>query len=48
MVIMAEYGITEILTEDDHFLQVGMRFQKVPYLYPLRRGVRSCSSFRPH
>lgn len=30
MVIMMEYRITEILTEDDHFLQVGMGFQKVP------------------
>lgn len=30
MVVMAERGITEILTEDDHFLHVGMGFQKVP------------------
>jgi predicted nucleic acid-binding protein len=30
IVVMAECGITEILTEDDHFLQVGMGFQKVP------------------
>ncbi len=30
MVIMAECGITEILTEDEHFLQVGMGFQRVP------------------
>jgi len=29
-VVMSECGITEILTEDDHFLQVGMGFQKVP------------------
>lgn len=30
MVVMTENGITQILTEDDHFLQVGMGFQKVP------------------
>ncbi|HXG68322.1 MAG TPA: PIN domain-containing protein [Blastocatellia bacterium] len=30
MVVMVEGVITEILTEDDHFLQVGMGFQKVP------------------
>jgi predicted nucleic acid-binding protein len=30
MVIMNECGITEILTEDDHFTQVGMGFRKVP------------------
>jgi hypothetical protein len=30
MVVMAECGLTEILTEDDHFLHVGMGFQKVP------------------
>jgi uncharacterized protein len=30
MIVMAELGITEILTEDDHFMQVGMGFQKVP------------------
>lgn len=30
MVVMEERGITEILTEDDHFFQVGMGFQKVP------------------
>ena len=29
-VVMAECGITEILTEDDHFLQVGMGSQKMP------------------
>jgi uncharacterized protein len=30
MVVMSELGITEVLTEDDHFIQVGMGFQKVP------------------
>lgn len=30
MVIMRERGITQVLTEDDHFLQVGMGFQKLP------------------
>lgn len=30
MVVMAECRIAGILTEDDHFLQVGMGFQKVP------------------
>ena len=30
MVIMAEPGITDILTEDEHFTQVSMSFQKVP------------------
>ncbi|MCD6468886.1 MAG: type II toxin-antitoxin system VapC family toxin [Thermoplasmata archaeon] len=30
MVIMKEKGIKSILTEDEHFLQVGMGFQKVP------------------
>ena len=30
MVVMTECGITDILTEDDHFLQVRMGFQKVP------------------
>lgn len=30
MVVMEECGITEILTEDGHFLQIGMGFQKVP------------------
>jgi len=30
MVVMAERGITDILTEDDHFTQVGMGFQKSP------------------
>jgi predicted nucleic acid-binding protein len=30
MVVMAERGITDILTEDDHFTQVGMGFQKIP------------------
>jgi len=29
-VVMAERGITDILTEDDHFTQVGMGFQKIP------------------
>ena len=30
MVVMSEQGIEEILTEDDHFLHVGMGFRKVP------------------
>ena len=30
MVVMAEVGITHILTQDDHFTQVGMGFQKIP------------------
>jgi len=30
MVVMAEIGITDIITEDDHFSQVGMGFQKIP------------------
>jgi len=30
MVVMAERGITDILTEDDHYTQVGMGFQKSP------------------
>jgi predicted nucleic acid-binding protein len=30
MVIMTEIGITDIITEDDHFSQVGMGFQKIP------------------
>jgi predicted nucleic acid-binding protein len=30
MVVMAEHAITHVLTEDDHFLQVGMPFDKVP------------------
>lgn len=30
MVVMSELGITDVLTEDDHFLQVGMGFNKVP------------------
>jgi len=30
MVVMAERGITDILTEDDQFTQVGMGFQKIP------------------
>jgi uncharacterized protein len=30
MVIMRELNITCVLTEDDHFCQVGMGFQKVP------------------
>lgn len=29
MVVMAEIGITYILTQDDHFAQVGMEFQKI-------------------
>ena len=30
MVVMAELGIADILTEDEHFTQVGMGFQRVP------------------
>ena len=30
MVVMKEYGITFILTGDDHFNQVGMGFIQVP------------------
>jgi len=30
MVIMQELGIIDVLTEDDHFIQVGMGFNKVP------------------
>lgn len=30
MIVMEELGLREILTEDDHFLQVGMSFKKVP------------------
>jgi len=30
MVVMGELGITDVLTEDDHFIQVGMGFNKVP------------------
>ena len=30
MVVMTEMQITDILTEDDHFTQVGMGFQKKP------------------
>jgi predicted nucleic acid-binding protein len=30
MVVMSEREIEEILTEDDHFLHVGMDFRKVP------------------
>ncbi len=29
MVLMKELGLTEILTEDDHFVQVGMGFRRV-------------------
>jgi predicted nucleic acid-binding protein len=30
MVVMQELNIQKVLTEDSHFLQVGMRFEKVP------------------
>ena len=30
MVVMTELHIEEILTEDEHFLQVGMKFRRVP------------------
>ena len=30
MVVMTEMGITSILTQDGHFIQVGMGFQKIP------------------
>jgi len=30
MIAMAELGITDIITEDDHFTQVGMGFHKIP------------------
>lgn len=30
MVIMEELGISEVVTGDDHFLHVGMGFQKMP------------------
>jgi predicted nucleic acid-binding protein len=30
MVVMSELGITDVMTEDDHFLHVGMGFKKVP------------------
>ncbi len=30
MVVMKELGLISILTEDDHFMQVGMGFKKVP------------------
>jgi len=30
MVVISEIGISEVLTEDDHFLQVGMGLKKVP------------------
>ena len=30
MVVMSEYGIEEILTDDDHFMHVGMGFRRVP------------------
>jgi uncharacterized protein len=30
MVVMSEWEIEEILTEDDHFLHVGMGFRQVP------------------
>ena len=30
MVIMEERGISQVLTEDAHFIQVGMGFIKIP------------------
>lgn len=30
MALMSELGITKILTDDDHFLHVGLGFQKLP------------------
>lgn len=30
MVVMKELAVMSILTEDDHFTQVGMGFEKVP------------------
>lgn len=30
IVLMTELGITDVLTEDDHFIQVGLGFNKVP------------------
>lgn len=36
IVVMAECGIADILTEDDHFIQVGMGFQKVPKAHERR------------
>ena len=30
MAIMAELGMEEVLTEDEHFLHVGVGFQKIP------------------
>ncbi|HED03407.1 MAG TPA: PIN domain-containing protein [Candidatus Fraserbacteria bacterium] len=30
MVLMKEQGIRQVLTEDEHFIQVGMGFSRVP------------------
>jgi predicted nucleic acid-binding protein len=30
MVVMTEKGVTDVLTDDDHFLQVGLGFTKIP------------------
>lgn len=30
MVVMSELGVVDVLTQDDHFIQVGLGFNKVP------------------
>ncbi len=32
MIIMQELDITEVLTDDNHFIQVGLGFNKIPFL----------------